>query len=170
MAMIKSIIISLFLIIPFLGFTQTGRIEGRIINRETSKPVSFVNIYLQNTRLGAATDVDGNFVFEKIPAGVYDIHISHIEYGDTILKSVRVVADSTIRLDFEFPLYCKYKQTINNKTCPICHSKKQVVPIYYGLPSEGLIKLVKENKARLGGCMISNCMPHWYCLKDSLEF
>jgi len=170
MAMIKSIVVFLFLIIPFLGFSQTGRIEGHIINRNTSKPISFVNIYLQNTKIGASTDMDGNFVLEGVPAGVYNIQISHIEYGDTILKSVQVLVDSTIRLDFEFPLFCKYKQSVNNKTCPVCHKKNQVIPIYYGYPSESLMKLAKENKARLGGCMISNCMPHWYCLRDSLEF
>jgi hypothetical protein len=170
MKRIKLIFLILFLAFQFYSIAQTGSVQGHIINRDTSKPVPWVNIFLRNTKLGTSTNMEGNFVLEGIPAGVYDIQISHIEYGDTILRAVQVMADSTIRLDFEFPLFCKYKQSINNKTCPICHKKNQVIPIYYGYPSENLIEKAKNNKARLGGCQISNCMPNWYCLRDSLEF
>lgn len=170
MVIVRSTILVLFLGIQFLGFSQTGSIQGHIINRDTSKPIAWVNIYLEKTKLAVATDVEGNFALDGISIGVYNIHISHIDYGDTIVKAVQVIADSTICLDIEFPLSCRYKQSINNKTCPVCKKKNQVIPILFGFPSEKLIEKAMNNKVRLGGCMISNCMPHWYCLRDSLEF
>jgi len=49
--------------------------------------------------------------------------------------------------------------------CPKCGSKKDVIPINYGLPMPELMKKAERGEIRLGGCVVSENDPQWYCKK-----
>ena len=53
------------------------------------------------------------------------------------------------------------KPSGSSKKCPVCGSKKNVVPIIYGLSGPKLKKKVKQGKCVLGGRVIRDA--HWYC-------
>ena len=46
--------------------------------------------------------------------------------------------------------------------CPSCDSKN-VVPIAYGLPGDEMREDAIKGKIHLGGCMIMDDNPEWYC-------
>ena len=163
----------LLTLIYFFGqqvFSQTGKIKGSVYDSIEHEPFAGAVLYLLNFDKNTSVDFEGNFVFDSIPAGTYDLKLRYIGYRDTIIKSVRVYNDSVVTLNITYlPPPCTY-QDKSNKICPICKKSDKVIPIVYGFPSPELVKEAKKGKVRLGGCQVSFCMPHWYCKRDAKEF
>ena len=63
-------IISLFPLI-FLNAGTTGKLTGLITDEGTCEPLPFVNITIEGTTIGAATDIDGKYVILNITPGKY---------------------------------------------------------------------------------------------------
>ena len=59
---------------------------------------------------------------------------------------------------------------INKPKCPKCSSKDSVVPIAYGLPGDEMRKEAGEEKIVLGGCIIREDSPNWYCKECENRF
>ncbi len=60
----------------------TLSIQGRVLDEASQEPLSYVNVYLQETSQGDATDDEGRFTFDKICPGHYHIIFSHIGCED----------------------------------------------------------------------------------------
>jgi hypothetical protein len=54
--------------------------------------------------------------------------------------------------------------------CPKCHSKEHVIRIVYGYPAPATIEKADAGLIWLGGCMVDDCMPRYYCKDDKIEF
>ncbi len=72
--------------------TIKASVKGTVTDAETGEPIPYVNVFLSNTTLGAATDMKGNFSIENIPMGNYVLIVSHVGYavntsGLEVLKS-----------------------------------------------------------------------------------
>ncbi len=80
----------------------TGKITGRVIDAQTGAPLASVNLILEETTLGDATNEDGTFMILRIPPGTYTLVASMIGYHDYRLQDVRVQVDLTTRI--EIPL------------------------------------------------------------------
>jgi outer membrane receptor protein involved in Fe transport len=98
-------ILLFFLILSncLLTFTfagTTGKITGKVTDKTTNEPLPFVNIILVGTNLGAATDIDGNYVILNIPPGNYNIKAQYIGYQPVLVENVSVSIDLTTTLDF----------------------------------------------------------------------
>lgn len=79
---------------------SSGTIKGNVIDVKTNENLVGVNIYLQNTKLGAATDEYGNFEITSIPVGTQTIVASMIGYKPERVQ-ISVEAGSIIEIDFE---------------------------------------------------------------------
>ena len=44
----------------------TGKITGTVKNRNTGEPIAGANVTIEGTKLGAATDLDGDFIIINI--------------------------------------------------------------------------------------------------------
>jgi hypothetical protein len=96
----KYLIIIFFLpIILFSG--TTGKITGKITDKETNEPLIGVNIILEGTMLGAATDIEGNYVILNIPPGKYNLRVSMVSFRTAIVEDVKIVADQTTNISLE---------------------------------------------------------------------
>ncbi len=51
------------------------------------------------------------------------------------------------------------------KDCVYCKEKQCVIQICYGRPSQGLIDDANQGKVYLGGCIIKEDAPDFYCKK-----
>lgn len=95
----------LLLVISTILFTQsltagtTGKIAGIITDAATGDPLPGVNVLLDGTVLGAATDLEGYYVILNVPPGVYTIKINYIGYQTVSINDVRVNVDFTTRLN-----------------------------------------------------------------------
>lgn len=95
---------SLIILLPALIFAQTtGKIRGTVIDRESGDPLPGANVSIVGTTLGAATDINGEFVILQVPVGVYKLKASFIGFREVIVSNVKVSAGLTTRIDFQLP-------------------------------------------------------------------
>ena len=85
----------LILLIAFCGFSSaafsaTGSIAGKVVDKTTREPLAGANIIVMDTQLGAAADVNGDFIVRNIESGSYNIEISMLGY-ETLMKNRVVV-------------------------------------------------------------------------------
>jgi len=100
----KNIIIasffSIFLLFQLTYAGNTGKIAGRVIDKETKEPIPFANVVVEETQLGAATNLKGEFVILNVPPGIYNVTASVVGYQKLTISDVRVNVDFTTRLEF----------------------------------------------------------------------
>ena len=82
-------------------FAQTGKIAGRVIDGTTSEPLPFVNILVEGTTIGAASDINGYYSIIGLGPGVYSVRASAIGYNAQTVQQVRVSIDLTSEINFE---------------------------------------------------------------------
>ncbi len=73
----------------------TGTIQGKLQDTETKSPLVGANVLIMSTKLGAVTDLEGNFVIPNVLVGSYSLRCSYIGYEtlmktDVIVKSQRI--------------------------------------------------------------------------------
>lgn len=72
----------LFFLFAFsTAFGQSAIIEGQVTNTQ-QKPVPNINVALEGTQFGAASDAQGNYRIENIPAGRYTLVVSGVGYAN----------------------------------------------------------------------------------------
>ncbi len=80
-----------------LGGT-TGKLAGRVTDRQSGAAVVGANILLKGTTLGASTDVDGYYFIINVPPGAYEVAVSCIGYNRMTYRS-SIQVDRTTTLD-----------------------------------------------------------------------
>ncbi len=89
-----------FLIIPSTVHAGiTGKIAGKITDQETGEPLPGVNVIIEGTKLGDASNADGHFSINNIPPGEYTVVFSAVGYQKKSFIKVKVSVDFTTRLD-----------------------------------------------------------------------
>src|SRR3970040_3036809 len=96
--LLNLILFSFSLSLIFAG--TTGKITGIVTDSKTGEALPFVNIIIEGTNLGAATDIDGNYVILNIPPGKYNIKAQYIGYQPVRVENVSVSIDLTTAVDF----------------------------------------------------------------------
>ena len=88
------------LLLPSLTQAQTfGKIVGRVVDAESGDPLMGAAVVIQGTRLGASTDLDGQFIILRVPPGSYTLEASFLGYSTTKVQDVEVNIDLTTRQD-----------------------------------------------------------------------
>ena len=85
----------------FRSFAQnTGKISGKIIDKETNDPLIGVNVIIKGTYYGSATDLNGRYYISGISAGTYNIEASIIGYKILLQTGISVELGKTTFLDY----------------------------------------------------------------------
>src|SRR3989304_133987 len=77
----------------------TGKIAGRILDKETGEPMPGVNVVVKGTTLGTSTDLDGYYAILHVPPGVHTVVASMVGYSTVTVNEVRVRIDQTSPVD-----------------------------------------------------------------------
>lgn len=93
--------IVLFLLSSHLYAGTTGKIAGTVTDEKTGEPIVGVTILVVGTTIGAATDVDGNFVIANLSPNTYTVSVSAVGYRKQLIRNVLVNVDLTTRLDIK---------------------------------------------------------------------
>ncbi|MFO7526449.1 MAG: carboxypeptidase-like regulatory domain-containing protein, partial [Ignavibacteriaceae bacterium] len=106
----------LFLSISFLSanfiFAQTGKIAGKVTDADTGEDLIGINIMIEGTSTGAASDVQGRYVINNVDPGVYSLVFSGVGYQRKIVTNVRVNTDFTTNIDVVLPVEAIGLETI----------------------------------------------------------
>jgi len=77
--------------------------------------------------------------------------------------------NDTTDLEISFPSECKYDSSFVSKKCPKCKKDDKSIPILYGYMDEASIK--KDlTTYKVGGCIVTDCQPRYYCKRDNLDY
>ena len=88
----------IFFISGLFSQPVTASINGFIRDDASGEPISYANVFLSNSSLGAATNSDGYFVISEIPLGLYELNATMIGYA-VFKKKVDLSSGQSIRLE-----------------------------------------------------------------------
>jgi TonB-dependent receptor len=90
-SVIKKTILFLPLILSFIGLSQTGTIEGVVLDKEMNEsPLPFANVIVKGSSMGTTTDFDGKFALANLSPGTYTLVFSFVGYETRSLENVVV--------------------------------------------------------------------------------
>ncbi len=75
------------------------KIAGKVVDAKTGEPIIGASVYLEGTKIGAATDLDGNFFVKKADEGTYTLIVSSVGYNTVNIADVKINNDQTITLN-----------------------------------------------------------------------
>ena len=96
---------SLFLSMVILtAFSQTGQINGKVLDSKTQEPLPFANVFINNTTIGVAADANGDFTLKNVSIGIADVVFSFVGYksyqtkltvnaGELVKITIKLVPD-----------------------------------------------------------------------------
>jgi Ca-activated chloride channel homolog len=93
------LILVLFSNILFAG--STGKIAGKVTDKNTGDDLVGVNILINVINLGASTDVNGLYTIINVPPGTYTVEALYVGYASIKIIDVEVIADSTTKLNLQ---------------------------------------------------------------------
>lgn len=79
---------------------QTGEIRGKITNKVNGEAVSFANVLIQGTQLGASCDEQGTYRITGLAPGQYNIEASYIGFRKAVVFEVQVTNARPAIVDF----------------------------------------------------------------------
>ena len=77
-----------------------GIIKGQVVQASNNEPLPFANVVIEQLKVGATTDVDGNFVIQNIKPGLYNVTASFIGYQNKTEFEVQVTNNRPVTLNF----------------------------------------------------------------------
>ncbi len=82
-----------------MASAQSGKITGKVIDKETGEALGGANVFLEGTTYGSSTSSDGSFTIDDVPAGTYTFVVSYIGYAkhNDLIK----VMDNTVSMSVE---------------------------------------------------------------------
>lgn len=91
----------LLLMISQVNAGTRGKIAGFVKDASTGEILPGVNVFIEGTTLGAATNLSGRYFILNVPAGVYTLKAQMIGYTPVTVSNVKVSVDLTTTIDFE---------------------------------------------------------------------
>ncbi len=95
--LIATLLVTLHSVVP--TFAQTGSITGALFDAETGEALIGASVRVENTLIGAATDLDGRFTISKVASGKHTVVFSYVGYNAVTVTDIAVVADEVTRLE-----------------------------------------------------------------------
>ncbi|MCF8359841.1 MAG: carboxypeptidase-like regulatory domain-containing protein [Prolixibacteraceae bacterium] len=81
---------------------QTIDFTGSIIDQVSSEALVGVEVQIEGTDIKTYTDFDGNFKFENLKPGKYNVVASYISYEKSKLENIEVSqANSDLKIELE---------------------------------------------------------------------
>ncbi len=90
-------ITGIILIMISVAPAQTGRITGRVYDKDTGNPLTGANIAIEGTLLGTASNSHGTFVLDQVPPGKVELDISYLGYKSDI-RFLNMHPDSSVNI------------------------------------------------------------------------
>lgn len=88
-------ILSILMMTSIVFAGTTGKISGRVVDKQTGEPLAGANVVIDGTLLGASTDGDGYYFIINIPPGTYTLTFSYVGYNELKVRNVQVQVDLT---------------------------------------------------------------------------
>ena len=68
----------IFIIVNTNFYCQNGTIKGFVKDATNNEAIPFANVFIEQINSGVVTDIEGNFEFNNINPGLYNIKFSFV--------------------------------------------------------------------------------------------
>jgi outer membrane receptor protein involved in Fe transport len=141
----KSVLILMMLAISgFLLAQTTGKITGRVFDKETGQPLSGANVLVEGTPLGSATADDGFFLIINVPPGIFSLRANMMGYETVRMENLRVSVNRTTDVKFEMKQTVLEGQVVVVQADKVAMKKDQTSSIR-NVSSDDIDRLPVEN-------------------------
>ncbi len=93
------LLIAMFLVSANLYAQSTGKISGKVIDGELGDGLYGVNVIIETTTIGAASDLEGRYIIQKVPVGIYNVKFSSIGFSSKIVTGVEVKKGEATKIE-----------------------------------------------------------------------
>ncbi|MDH7515995.1 MAG: TonB-dependent receptor [Bacteroidota bacterium] len=90
-------------LLPLALMAQTGKIAGKVTDRETGEPLIGANVKVEGTTRGATTNVHGEYVILNVPIGKVTLVASYVGYQTITIRDILIKSNETTTRDFQLP-------------------------------------------------------------------
>ena len=80
----------LLLLISVQIFSQSSTIKGKVSDATNNESIPFANIYIEETKSGVATDLEGNYQIKNLNPGLYTLTCSFVGYESKSIAEIIV--------------------------------------------------------------------------------
>lgn len=133
----------LFFILTNLSIFAAGRLEGTVIDSTTGEVLVGANIILEGTSMGAAADIEGNYLISSIPPGTYMALCSYIGYKQKRIN-ITIVDNVTTNLDF----FLRVDIVEGQEVIVLGQALGQAAAINQQLNSNKIVNVISEQKIK----------------------
>ena len=127
----KNILFLFFLLfIIDISYSQSGRITGKVYDKEFQEPLPFANVVVAEMD-GSVTDFDGIYNIE-LDAGVYNIQFSFVGFNTVTVENIELAQGEVKELDIylesaaqEFEEVVVTAQTLRNNEQSVLQVQKK---------------------------------------------
>jgi len=75
--------------------TNMTMVKGQVLDLTSGESIAGAEVSIENSQKKTYTDFDGNFKFENLSPGNYNIVISYISYDKSLLEDVKIKQGKT---------------------------------------------------------------------------
>ena len=126
----KKPLLVFFLFSFFLAFSSlaednpsTGKIRGKVTDRESNAPIPFVSVYIEGLPIGGTTDENGEYEIMDVPVGIHNIGFTLVGYRPLMKTNISVSTNRTTELSIRLEQEVIQMETIVVKTKPYYFEK-----------------------------------------------
>jgi hypothetical protein len=151
-------------LIHLVAFSQRGQITGHVTNTDSLGNFNYLLLVIKkydSTIAETIVDQNAKYSLKNIPFGHYQLVIIQTGSRDKVMCDLDILRDTTI--DIRYPPPCNFVYKKGQKPTCIAGHTDHIIPIVYGLPSKITMDKAKKSLIHLGGCIISDCDPRFYC-------
>jgi TonB-dependent receptor len=130
----------------------TGGISGTVIDAETGETLIGVNVVIDGTLQGTATDADGRYTLRNVKAGTYTLVVSYLSFATQSITEVVVSGDEIYTLDIALQPETEFldeivvtADVIQSGESGLLSIQRKAVAVQDGISSEEISKNTDSN-------------------------
>ncbi|HNR06378.1 MAG TPA: TonB-dependent receptor [Saprospiraceae bacterium] len=135
---------------------QNGTIQGIITDQKLSEPLIGATVKVIGTELGSATDIEGFFSIDHVPAGEYTLQISYVSFRTENLAGVKVEAGRITQINLDLVEETETLQEVvvtgdkvRNSEVAILSEIKASMQVVSGISEQQIKKSMDGNAAQI---------------------
>lgn len=129
------------------------------------------------------TDSTGFLKINEVQKGIYyliaikegytsfQINNLMVDVGNITFLTIELqtLQQSEITNNSKDSYYCSFYMGVSKPKCPICGTKKNIIPYVHQEPNPDLLKKNEKGLIILVNCRKKGCSPSWHCKKHKID-
>lgn len=149
------------------SFSQKAIVSGRITDSTKMGAIEGAQIHFLKNDTTIMSGFRGSYRIELKKHLSDTMVVTHWKYG-SVRVPVALLAGAMEELNIAYPVSCKsFPKT---GVCPMCHTGANSIRIVYGMPSKEMFEKSEKGEVKLGGCVVDDCIPHYHCKTDRIDY